>query len=139
MSTIDTRPQGIAIQGYAGDTLTLTIVTDTDYSAYTWTGQVKTDHDDILADAVFTFGAQTPVNTKFHTPAILDAAATRALADLVPTDDLPPVHVKPGGDVTTTVSTQVYTGLWDIQVESAGGDVTTLVQGTITIDADVTV
>jgi len=139
MATIDTRPQGIAIHGYAGDTLTLTIVTDTDYSAYTWTGQVKTDHDDAIADALFTFGAQTAVHTKFHTPATLDASATRQLADLAPTDDLPPVHVKPGGDVATAVSTQVYSGLWDIQVESSGGDVTTLVQGTITIDADVTV
>ena len=138
MSILDTRPQGVAVHGYAGDTLTLTIVTDVDYSTYTWAGEVRTDHGDTEADATFTFGTQVAVSTKFHTPAILTAADTRALADLIPGDDLPPVYTK-SGTSDIAVSTQQYNGLWDIQVTAPGGEVTTLVQGTITIDADVTI
>lgn len=138
MSILDTRPQGVAIHGYAGDTLTLTIVTDVDYSTYTWSGEVRTDHADGVADATFSFGVQTPVSTKFHTPATLTAADTRGLADLIPEDDLPPVYTK-SGTSDVSVSTQQYNGLWDIQVTAPGGEVTTLVQGTITIDADVTI
>lgn len=136
MSIIDTRPQGIALMGYAGDTLPLTIVTDFDYSTYTWSGEVRKDHADAVVDAEFVIGATVPVSTKFHTPVYLSAASTRALADLSPTDDLPPTYTK-SGTSDIAVSVQQYSGVWDIQVELAGV-VTTLVQGTITIDADIT-
>jgi hypothetical protein len=141
--TIDTRPQGVALKAYAGDTLVFNVITDVDYSSHVWTGEIRSEHYDATPDATFTFGdsilvpAEGAVPDKWHTAVTLAATATRALAELSPDDDLQPQYIKIGTALADAVSLQQYSGIWDIQVES-GGVVTTLVQGTITVDADVT-
>jgi hypothetical protein len=137
--TIDTRPQGVALKAYAGDTLAFNIITDTDYTTYAWSGQVRASHDnsgtvvDVDGDAEFDFGTTTAGTGdnvgKWVTPVSLSSASTRALADTVIENPTPSTADAP--------SLQTYSGVWDIQV-SLGGVVQTLVQGTITVDADVT-
>jgi hypothetical protein len=140
MATIDTRPQSIDIFAYAGDTLTLRIVTDVDYTQHVWTGYVKSDHTEQPFDAEFTF--EIPEGSSFGFPmnAVLSATDTAALATLVTRSVQKPVFTKAG---TTSVATQAiiapvqYSGIWDIQVQ-LDDVVTTLVRGTIQIDADIT-
>lgn len=145
MSTIDTRPQAVDLIGYAGDTLPFTITVSADYSAYTWSGQVRSVHDvDSNIDAPdATFDIGTPVDNQDGTWTVsvsLSSVNTSALATLSQADDVPLTYTKIGASTTDAPSLQTYKGVWDIQVSDGGVPpfVRTLVQGNITIDADVT-
>lgn len=120
MQVIDTRPQSVAIKHYAGDTLTLNITTAYDYSAATWSGQIRLNHVDATADATFTI-----VPDSSGAVATLSATVTAQLNAL-------------GTDVTEDGQTfKRYSGIFDIQI-AEGPLVTTLLRGTIDIDSDVT-
>jgi hypothetical protein len=140
MSVMDARPSGVEIRGYAGDTLTFYVNSDESFSGWTWTGQVRTTHDDTVADAVFTIGVPTPVIidgvTRYRTSVTLTSTDTRALANLAEESDVTPQYVKISGVKYTLSSVRTYSGVWDIQVTS-GPTTKTIVQGTIFIDADV--
>jgi hypothetical protein len=143
MATIDTRPQSIDILAYAGDTLTLNINTDIDYSLHNWTGYVKSDFTEQPFDAEFTFEHPPETQQGFVTKATISATDTAGLIGLVTRkiEKSAPVFTKAGTtavvaprEVTAPIQ---YTGIWDIQVE-LDDVVTTLVRGTIQIDADIT-
>lgn len=135
MTSIDLRPAELDIIGYAGDTIRLTIRTDVDYTTATWTGSVKDSRNvGETSQASFVFGTQTfdaGTSTYVQTAKIeeADTAALFAAANTGNTGQ-PPV---------------AYSGVWDIQVEHDDPDdvgvltdVITLLQGTITIESDVT-
>lgn len=135
MTSIDLRPASLDILGYAGDTIRLTIRTDVDYSTATWSGSIKDSRNvGETSQAEFVFGTPTldPGTGTWTQTAKIEEADTAQLFDdtNVGNTGQPPVP---------------YTGVWDIQVEfddpDDGGaltDVITLVQGTITIEGDVT-
>lgn len=125
MSIIDARPASVDLKAYGGDALSLRInVTGADYSAATWTGQVRVDHESPV-DATFTI---TPDATGAN--AVLSSAQSDLLI-LAGTPEVPAY----GAPKTSLV--RYYYGVWDIQVED-GGVVKTLVQGLIEVYADVT-
>lgn len=135
MTSIDLRPSTLDILAYAGDTITLYIRTDVDYSSATWAGSIK-DSSNVGETEVasFVFGTTT-LDTQtgtWVTPAKVEEADTAALFDTANAGNTgqPPVP---------------YTGVWDIQVtyddpidEGALTDVLTLVKGQITIEGDIT-
>jgi hypothetical protein len=124
MSTIDTRPQSVNLKIYGGDDLTFRVnVTGADYSAATWTGQVRLDHDS-SADANFTIDPDLT-----GADVLLDGVSTAALLDLGVTET--PEFGAPKSSLV-----RKYFGVWDIQVDDGG--VKTLVQGLIEVYADVT-
>jgi hypothetical protein len=120
MQTIDTRPQSVAIQHYAGDTLILNITTASDYSTATWAGQIRLNHADATPDATFSI-----------VPDTIGAVATLSATDSAALNDLG-VEVTEGGQTFKR-----YSGIFDIQIVE-GAIVNTLVRGTITVDSDVT-
>jgi predicted phage tail protein len=117
---IDTRPQIVDIQHYAGDTLSFQIDVNEDVSTGTWAGQIRTSRG-ATVDAEFSF---TP--NAGGTAVILSATDSSALAALG-------VPVVEGG-----ISYNRYTGVYDVQL-LMGTTVSTFVRGTITVDSDVTV
>lgn len=140
VNVIDTRPQGLELKGYSGDTLSFNIVTDYDYTTWAFSGEVRSNHTDDVTDAVFTIGTTVPgtAPSTWTTPVALSATATKALADLVVESPVVPAEVvKIGAVEFTKSSVPTYSGVWDIQVK-LGDVVKTLVQGTITIDQDIT-
>jgi hypothetical protein len=138
MPVIDARPQGVELRAYAGDTFSFKITTDVDYSEYTWTGQVRSDHPDPIVDGTFEFSDPIQVADKWEVVATLPADTTQALADLIPeTPPVTPTIVNIGGKTSTPTAVQTYKGVWDIQVK-LDDVVKTLVQGTIFVDEDVT-
>lgn len=136
MSVIDARPQGVELKAYAGDTFSFKIITDVDYSTYTWTGQIRSIHSDQVVDASFDFSVPVLVEGKWETFVTLSADSSQALADLVVEPPVTPSILNVGKPSTKT-SVNTYNGVWDIQVKT-GEVVKTLVQGTITVDEDVT-
>lgn len=137
MPVIDARPQGVELKAYAGDTFSFKIITDVDYTTYTWTGQIRSDHPDQEVDASFTFGTPESAAGKWETVVTLSADSTQALADLVVEPPVTPSILNVGGAASTLTSVNTYKGVWDIQV-MFNEVVKTLVQGTITVDEDVT-
>lgn len=123
---IDTRPPKTDISCYAGDTLNITFRTDVDYSAWTWSAEVRGTYDDTNADATFTFTPQVQSGPYWECVGTLSATDTASLMD----DVKPPAAVisRPGQ----------YKGVWDVQVDDGAGVVKTLVSGTFTVDPDVT-
>lgn len=124
MAQLDTRPQVVDIAHYAGDTLTLQITAPSGLiSGMDWTAQIRGNRESGQVDAAFTI---TPTGT--GATLTLSAAESRRLAE--------------SGAQTNSARGQVlrYTGAWDVQVAAPGGGdpVTTLAQGTLTIDLDVT-
>lgn len=137
MPVIDARPQGVELKAYAGDTFAFKIIVDYDYSAYTWTGHIRSNHTDQEIDTTFDFGTLTAVDGKWEIPVSLSAAKTQALADLVVESNVPAQIVIIGAVKSTKTSVQTYYGVWDIQVQ-LDDVVKTLVQGSILVDSDVT-
>lgn len=129
-TSIDTRPDSVDIIHYAGDTLTIQItapgsITD----GKTWLAQVKASRDSDVVDAEFVI---TPPQTSGG-PALL-VLETEETARLI--GNAAVVRVRDGATARTV---RRYVGEWDCQVSVNGDDpVTTLVQGTLTIEQDVT-
>lgn len=152
MTVIDVRPQSVVIKAYAGDTLALDILSVDSYSAannWTWQGDVRITHDEsatpVVADGSFIFvneddAFSDPTNFPgmgYKITAVLTSDVTRALAEQA-TSGIDPGYVKPGTDPTNTLLT--FNGIFDIQVVNTDTPPTvkTLVQGTLSLDADVT-
>lgn len=151
MSVIDQQPQGsIELRAYAGDTFSFKIIVDTDYTGYTWSGQIRSNYTDQVVDTTFDFSELTvvppvppevPEIPTWEIYVSLSSDKTQLLADLIDESlvesDIIPIHGIIVGSDNVQVSTHTYSGVWDIQVES-GNVVRTLVKGTIIIDTDVT-
>ena len=121
---IDTRPEVVDIRHYAGDTLSIRVNAPSEFVAgREWSAQVRSDREVSQVDAVFDVAVDA-------TGAVLTLTAeqTRTLAS--------------GGALVrmTRASVMRYTGEWDVQVSGPGGTdpVTSLAQGRLTIDLDVT-
>lgn len=151
-TTIDVRPEVVEIKAYAGDTLSFDIMTVDIYSAgngWNWQGQVRITHDEgdtpTIADGQFEFTNEDPTfndptyfpGMQYKITCVLPSNVTRDLAAQV-TSGIDPGYVKPGTDPKSSLLT--FSGIFDIQVVdgSTPPNVKTLVQGTITLDADVT-
>lgn len=131
MATLDTRPELVDVTGYAGDTLTITIqapaaVTD----GKTWLAQIKSSRSSDIIDAEWEI--TPPAASGGIAVLVLDAATTAALVS--GTGSLATRRTTSAG--TFAAGTQ-YKGEWDCEVSDANST-RTLVQGTLTIDQDVT-
>lgn len=119
MATLDTSPKIVDLIGYAGDTLTVMVTAATAVIAgRVWTAQIRASAGAASVDATFTITVPTVT-------------------------DGPAFLVLPASETARLFSSgvgKVYAGVWDCQLAPAGGGdpVTTLVQGRITIPADVT-
>lgn len=132
MADVDTRPEVVNITHYAGDTLTISVTAPASVvEGQVWSAQVRPSRDPTAPlDATFTI---TP-------PTVADGPAFLVLSSV----DC--ARLAGTGVVVqrtwkgTTYAVQTYTGEWDCQVAAPGGPdpVRTLVQGTLTIEADVT-
>lgn len=113
MTDIDTRPQEINIDHYAGDTLTLHVkVPALVVDGRTWTGQVRSRRDSQKVDATF------------------------QITETVEGADVVLLNV----DCQELAKRGKYTGFWDVQLAAPDGSdpVTTLAYGEIRIHPDVT-
>ena len=127
MATLDTRPDTVDILHYAGDTLTLAIRAPSAYIAgRVWSASVRSTRSAATVDATFDIIEPTVVDgPAYVTLTSADTALLGGLGVMVPGD---------GG-----LSVKTYTGVWDVQVKHPSGDpVSTLVQGIIKIESDVT-
>lgn len=113
MPDIDTRPQVVNIDHYAGDTLSLKIKVAAEIVAgRTWTAQVRARHDSQRFDAQFR----------------------------VVTEDWGATVILEHEDCQRLAKRGKYTGFWDVQLSDTDGKdpVTTLAYGELRIHPDVT-
>lgn len=131
MATLDTTPQIVDIKHYGGDTLTVKVTAPAEVTdGMTWAAQIKAARDAPTPDAEFDIAAPAASGD----PAFLTLTAADSAALVAGT----PVVTKRGSNGITR-SVQQYVGVWDCQVSAAGLDpVRTLVQGSITLEMDVT-
>jgi hypothetical protein len=127
MATLDTRPDTVDINHYAGDTLTLAIRAPSSYVAgRVWSASVRSTRSAATIDA--SFSVIVPTVTDGPAYITLSSADTALLGNMG-------IMVPGAGGL----SVKTYTGVWDVQVKHPSGDpVSTLVQGIIKIEADVT-
>jgi hypothetical protein len=113
MSSVDTRPQVVDIDHYAGDTLTLHVkVSAAVVAGRTWTAQVRSNRTSYKIDATFevfptSFGADVMLHTE---------------------------------DSRRLTARGAYIGYWDVQLSEPDGSdpVTTLAHGELRLQPDVT-
>lgn len=131
MSTLDLRPGVVDVLGYAGDTLRLDVrLENTDLlTGRTFAAQVRTSHDATSVLATFTV-TPTAVGAILVLPSDITSAlgAAGVLVEIR----------RQGANTRTTV--QRFAGVYDVQLADAATppDTLTVVQGALTIDADVT-
>lgn len=115
MPDLDSRPQVINIDHYAGDTLTLHVKIDPVVVAgRDWKAQVRARQDSQRVDAEFVI-----------LPSTLDPNVVNV--------------VLRSADCQQLARRGKYTGFWDVQLSDGGADpVTTLAYGKLTIFPDVT-
>ena len=114
MGAIDTRPQIVDIDHYAGDTLTLHVkVPDSVIAGRVWSAQIRSRRDSTKVDATFVIIPVAGVGADV----VLSTAESRRLT-----------------------SRGMYNGFWDVQLSLANGadPVTTLAHGEIRLHPDVT-
>lgn len=129
---LDARPDNVPVKGYAGDTLTIVITApDALVAGRQWAAEVRADRTSETApDATFTITPPSVVDGPAYL--VLTSAQTAALLALGTARRT----ARAGG---VYAMAQSYNGEWDCQLSAAGTDpVTTLVQGSLTIDVDVT-
>jgi len=133
---LDTRPKKVDILHWAGDTLTVKVTAPASLTdGKVWDAHIKT----AVGAAVTAEWAITPP-TISGGPAylVLDSATTAAMAA-----GQPVVYIEPDSRAQRAGveprAVQQFVGVWDCQVSFNGSDpVRTLVQGTLTIEMDVT-
>lgn len=131
--TIDTRPKVVDITAYGGDTLTIKVTAPVAITnGMVWNAQLRADREDATpVDATFTI---TPPNPPTDPAAylVLKSADCRRL---IGTGTVLTRRTKAG-----VVTVQSYTGVYDCEIKHPTNPdpVTTLVQGTLTLDMDVT-
>lgn len=133
MAAIDTRPQVVDITHYGGDTLTIKVTAPESLTTgMVWNAQVRTSRTGTTtADATFTI---TPPNPPTDPAAylVLKAADCRRL---IGTGAV--VQKRMGAEVRAI---QTYKGSWDCEIKHPTNPdpVTTLVQGQLNLELDVT-
>jgi hypothetical protein len=131
--TIDTRPQEVDIAAYGGDTLTIQITAPTSLvTGMDWNAQVRKDRN-----------PSTPIDASFLiTPPVGSGPAAVVLSsvDTARLAGTGTIRRSTNPQTGATQQIQTYTGVWDCQISDPTNPdpVITLVQGTITLDADVT-
>lgn len=130
MATLDTRPGVVDLLTYGGDTFTLTITAPEEITdGMVWAAQIRTTQGSDTVDAEFTI--TPPAVSGGPAFLTLDSETTSALVVGAP------VIVRRVGRAVLSVAQ--YVGVWDCQVSADGDDpVRTLVQGTLTVELDVT-
>jgi hypothetical protein len=128
---LDTRPQVVDVSHYGGDTLTIKVYAP--FSITTgkdWNAHLKAERSSDVIDATFTI--TPPAADGDPALLVLESEITSALVTGAPVMS----RRGPGGELR---SIQQYSGEWDCQISVGGNDpVKTLVQGTLTMDLDVT-
>lgn len=128
---LDTRPQLVDITHYGSDTLTIEVTAPASLvSGKEWLAQIKTKKEDMVPSASFTITPPAVADGPAYL--ILPSAESARLLGLG-------TAVRERTSAGTMAVVQKYTGFWDCQVSATGGadPVTTLVQGKITIEIDV--
>lgn len=131
MTTVSTVPMIVDIKAYGGDTLTITVTADASVTAgMHWDAEIRSTRDDETFDA--TFSIKEPVVAGDPATLTLSAVDSSRLVNTAPIVE----RRAPDGALR---SIQQYVGVWDCQVSNNHLDpVRTLVQGSITIELDVT-
>jgi len=128
---IDTRPKVENITHYGGDTLTIKVTAPAELTdGMAWNAQVRSARTSEVIDAVFTI--TPPAFSGGPAYLILPGAVCASLVAGTPVATVR----SPDG---TTRMVSIYKGEYDCQVSASGTDpIRTLVQGSLTIDPDVT-
>jgi hypothetical protein len=130
MAAISTVPETYDIKHYSGDTLILEVITSAVVVGKVWDAELRASRDAATIDAVFVI---TPPSAE-GAPAFL----TLSSAEVTRLTSGAPLVAKRRASGTTYLVKQ-YTGVWDCQVSVDHSDpVTTVAQGTLTIELDVT-
>lgn len=132
MADIDLRPQVVNILAYAGNTVPLTIVVPAGVADnFIWSGQLKATRDSDVVDAEFVI--TEPASPGEPAYAMLSAVDTARLAGVAP-------MIRKRSVAGVTMEVRSYSGEYDIQAKHPmdPDPVYTWVQGTLTIDLDVT-
>jgi hypothetical protein len=131
MADINTIPKVVNITHYGGDTLTLQVLAPAELVAgLDWNAQVRPSRESDVIDG--TFDITPPAVPNGPAYVVLQSEVTSALVGAAAV-----VRVR-AQDGSLRMIKQ-YAGVWDLQVSAAGDDpVTTLVQGSLTIQVDVT-
>jgi len=135
MADVDTRPQIMNVSHYAGDTLTIKVTAPVEVTTgMVWNAQVRADREDATPiDASFVITPPSP-GTDPAAYLVLTSADCRRLAG---TGTVVRARSRRTGQMAAV---QRYAGEWDCQISHATNPdpVITLVQGTLTLDLDVT-
>jgi len=128
---LDTRPKVQDVNHYGGDTLTIKVTAPAELvDGKTWNAQVKADRTtDVVAATFDIIPPEVPGGPAYL---VLPGAICASLIA-----GTPAAAVRNPDGTTRMVS--IYKGVYDCQVSLAGLDpIRTLVQGSLTIDPDVT-
>lgn len=130
MASLDTTPDNVDITHYAGDTLTIKITAPFSMvNGKDWLAQVRSSKSSAQVDS--TFIVTKPVVDGDSAFLVLPAAETTRLVANAQTRRV----VRDG----VALLMAQYKGVWDCQISGTGGTdpVTTLAQGALTIELDV--
>jgi hypothetical protein len=134
VATIDTRPQIVDITHYGGDTLTIKVTApESITTGMVWSAQVRANRD-----------TGTPVDATFVITPPVPGGDTAAYVMLKASDCRRLIGtgavVRKRTTVGTLATVQSYVGVYDVQINHPTNPdpVTTLVQGSLTLDMDVT-
>lgn len=134
MVSIDTRPKVVDITAYGGDTLTIKVTAPVELTnGMVWNAQLRADREDATPiDATFVITLPNPPTD----PAAYLVLRSADCRRLIGTGTVLRKRTKAG----TTVTVQSYTGVYDCEIKHPTNPdpVRTLVQGTLTLDMDVT-
>lgn len=124
--TLSTIPTVVDVAHYGGDTLYLRVEVDADVVAgRDWDAQVRRSRESDEIDAIF---------------AIVEGSHAGETYLMLPGEVVTALVTAWGTEVRVQgKKTMRYVGVWDVQVSAGGTDpITTLAQGALTIDLDVT-
>jgi hypothetical protein len=131
MTDIDLRPKVMNLLCYSGDTVAFTVTIPwANAAGKEWQAQVRSARDASEPDAEFTI---VPPGGDGD-PAIVTLASedTKRLAGQAPV-------VRAMSAAGSLAEMRVYSGVYDVQISDGGSDpVNTLLQGSLTIELDVT-
>lgn len=135
MTDIDTRPDTVNLYGYAGDTLSFRIIVAGNLSkGQQWLAQIRQDRTQGQETAVFDVEevSDGAVLTLTAEETARLAGTGALLVDQQVADANPQAYTDGARRMMR------FSGQWDVQISNSGSDpVITLVQGSITLDLDV--
>lgn len=130
MTDIDLRPKVMNLLAYAGDTVAFTVTIPwANAAGKDWKAQVRRTRDQAEPDAEFII--TPPAGDGDPAYVLLAAIDTKRLAGQAPA-------VRAMSAAGSLAEMRVYSGVYDVQISDGGSDpVNTLVQGSLTIELDV--